>query len=131
MHFINSVNIGYAMTDVRGQGLLKVNDIEIRNITDVAAAIAGATSKWVTFLFANEIEIVLPVEEGFEATWEIKKDFRMTSIVSKDIKQTLNSTLAKQLEPPISESLSQKNSMSDDFDVGSLLDMLLEHLDDI
>ncbi len=117
------------MPDVRGHGLLKVNDIEIRNITDVAKAIAGTTSEWVTFLFANDIEFVLPVEKGFEATWEITKDFTMTSIVSKDIKQKLNSTLAKQLEPPLGDNISQKSGISEEFDVDSILDLLLEHLD--
>lgn len=91
------VSIGYTFNDVRATGLLKVNDVEIRKISDVAVAIANATSEWITFLFANDIEIVIPLDDGFKATWEIKRDFRMTSIISKDIKGQIDPSLANKL----------------------------------
>ena len=82
-----------------------MNDVEIRKVSDVANAIANAianananaTSEWITFLFANDIMIVIPLDDGFLATWEIKKDFRMTSIISKDIKSQLDPVLMNKL----------------------------------
>ena len=71
--------------------LYKVNDVAIRNIADVAIAIATATGPMITFEFCTDECIVLPLKEGSEATIEIREDYGMAAVVSIDVADALAS----------------------------------------
>jgi hypothetical protein len=86
------INIGYEEVGLF-MPLNKINDVDINNISDVALAVAKAakdpTKPLITFEFCDDDCIVLPVVEGFEATWEIQQDFGMSRVFSKDVAAVL------------------------------------------
>jgi S1-C subfamily serine protease len=82
------VSIGYDPSNLLTP-LIKINDVVINKISDVAVAIASADGPLITFEFCNGDCIVLPVEEGRAATLEIQDDYGMKEIYSEDILEVL------------------------------------------
>lgn len=92
------VSIGYDPSNMLTP-LIKVNDVVINKISDVAVAVASAVGPLITFEFCNGDCIVLPVEEGRLATTEIQDDYGMASIYSDDILDVLeDSDLPRSIE---------------------------------
>ena len=87
----HSIGVGYDETGMF-MPLYKVNDVEIRNVCDVARAISAAGSgAMITFEFVNDECIVLPYSKGVEATLQIQEDYGMASVLSPDIMDVLKS----------------------------------------
>lgn len=84
---------GYECQELQCQDpLYKVNGVEIRKLADVVSAVAAARTsgaELVTFEFCSKYRIVLPVVEGFAASWEIKEDYGMPALLSNDLAETL------------------------------------------
>lgn len=87
----HSIGIGYDNTGMF-MPLYKVNDKEIRNITDVAIAITDCIGEMITFEFVTNECIVLPFSKGITATLEIKEDYGMATVVSADVADALQSS---------------------------------------
>ena len=77
------------------QPIFKINNVVMRNLNDVAAAIAddNKDSKYIRFEFLNysSKNIFLPRAEGFAATQELQRKFGIISPISSDVKKHLES----------------------------------------
>ncbi len=81
----HSCTLGYAEEDYENLPLLSIDGLNIRNLVDVALALERARGPLVTFLFANDREIVLSLAEGRAATVELMRDFGITAPWSADV----------------------------------------------
>lgn len=80
------------------QPIFKINNVVMRNLNDVAAAIATKNdneekNKYIRFEFFNysSKNIFLPRAEGFAATEELQRKFGIVSPISSDVKKYLDS----------------------------------------
>lgn len=96
----HTIGIGYEDTGMY-MPLYKVNDTEIRNISDVARAIAKTGSDMITFEFVTDDCIVLPFDEGIKATLEIQQDYGMATVVSADVLEVLTSEGIEYIAPSV------------------------------
>jgi hypothetical protein len=81
----HTCTLGYTEEDYFRLPLLSVDGRSIRNLVDVASALEHAQGPLVTFLFANEREIVLSLSEGRAATVELMHDFGIAAPWSADV----------------------------------------------
>jgi S1-C subfamily serine protease len=65
----HKLTIGYKASDLAFSPMYKVDGKEIENIYDLAKAIATAKGPLITFELCDSNCIVLPMAEGWEATW--------------------------------------------------------------
>jgi hypothetical protein len=81
----HSCSLGYSEQDYDQLPLLSIDGRGIRNLVDVALALQRAQGPLVTFMFANEREIVLSLSEGQAATIELMRDFGIPAPWSPDV----------------------------------------------
>ena len=81
----HSCTLGYTESDFDRLPLLSVDGRSIRNLVDVAIALERAQGPLVSFQFANEREIILPLDGGRSATVELMHEFGITAPWSPDI----------------------------------------------
>jgi hypothetical protein len=81
----HSCTLGYSEQDYDQLPLLSIDGRSIRNLVDVALALERAQGPLVTFMFANEREIVLSLPEGQAATVELMRDFGIPAPWSPDV----------------------------------------------
>ena len=85
----HAVTLGYEEEDFERTPLLSVDGRQVRNLADVASFVESAAGPLVTFLFALDKEIVLPLAEGKAATVELMREFGIAAPWSADISAEL------------------------------------------
>jgi hypothetical protein len=95
----HAVTLGYEEQDFERLPLLSVDGRQVRNLADVAAFVESAAGPLVTFLFALDKEIVLPLAEGRTATAELMREFGVAAPWSADISAALKERRAVAAAP--------------------------------